>query len=60
MVGYYNGDLQTAGEVESCYIIAYHFISLIITRGICKKKKKAQIKYFLYSWNMQDGFTSVA
>ena len=43
MVGYYNGDLQTAGEVESCYIIAYHFISLIITRGICKKKKKPKL-----------------
>lgn len=43
MVGYYNGDLQIAGEVESCYIIAYHFISLIITRGICKKKKKPKL-----------------
>lgn len=38
------GNLQTAGEVKSCYIIAYHFISLIITRGICKKKKKKKPK----------------
>ena len=28
MVGYYNGDLQTAGEVKSCYIIACHFMKM--------------------------------